>query len=144
MPTIAPLSGKGIACTISTLRAGVEPRRWHVPDHLAGVPLARPRPLLSAMSFVAGRLSGHSPELSRGSQWSTQRVRLTNTIMLSNVADITDVLASMAEDKHPVTLGACLSPTPASTSAGSGNTATGYGQPAQPLQPQPLPLELAL
>src|SRR5271156_7211901 len=37
---------------------------------------------------------------------------VANAIMLSNVADITGVLASMAEDKHPVTpgLAACLSP----------------------------------
>jgi hypothetical protein len=37
---------------------------------------------------------------------------VANTIMLSNVADMTGVLSSMAQDKHPVTPGlvACLSP----------------------------------
>jgi Tn3 transposase DDE domain len=49
---------------------------------------------------------------------------VANTIMLSNVADLTTVLADMAEDKHPVTprLVACLSPYMQSTSVGSGNT----------------------
>ena len=38
--------------------------------------------------------------------------------------DMTGVVASMAEDKHPITSGlvACLSPYARSTSAGSGNT----------------------
>ena len=52
---------------------------------------------------------------------------VANTIMLSNVADMTDVLAAMIKDDHPFTswVGRLTQVhTPANTSAGSANTSS--------------------
>ena len=71
---------------------------------------------------------------------------VANTIMLSNVADMTRVLASMAEDKHPVTSGlvACLSPYTREHIRRFGQYVLDMSDLPAPLEPQPLPFQLAL
>ena len=66
--------------------------------------------------------------------------------MLSNVADMTGVLASMAEDKHPVTSGlvACLSPYAREHIRRFGQYVLDMSDLPAPLEPQPLPFQLAL
>jgi len=64
----------------------------------------------------------------------------------SNVADMTDVLASMAEDKHPVTpaLVVCLSPYTREHIRRFGQYVLDMSDLPDPLKPQPLPFERAL
>jgi TnpA family transposase len=71
---------------------------------------------------------------------------VANTIMLSNVADMTGVLASMAEDKHPVTPGlvARLSPYAREHIRRFGQYVLDMNDLPGPLKPQPLPFEPAL
>lgn len=71
---------------------------------------------------------------------------VANTIMLSNVADMTGVVASMAEDKHPITPGlvACLSPYAREHIRRFGQYVLDMNDPPGPLEPQPLPFEPAL
>ena len=70
---------------------------------------------------------------------------VANTIMLSNVADMTGVLASMAEDKHPITpgLAACLSPYAREHIRRFGQYVLDMNNLPGPLEPQPLPFEPA-
>ena len=71
---------------------------------------------------------------------------VANTIMLSNVADLTEVLVSMAEDNHPVTPGlvACLSPYAREHIRRFGQYVLDMSDLPAPLEPQPLPFEPAL
>jgi TnpA family transposase len=64
---------------------------------------------------------------------------IANTIMLSNVADMTGVLASMAEDRHPVTPGlvACLSPYTSEHIRRFGQYILDMNDPPDPLEPSP-------
>ena len=71
---------------------------------------------------------------------------VANTIMLSNVADMTTVLSDMAADGHPVTpaLVASLSPYTRSHILRFGQYALDMANLPEPLDPQPLPFEPAL
>ncbi len=71
---------------------------------------------------------------------------VANTIMLSNVADMTGVLSSMAEDKHPVTPGlvARVSPYTREHIRRFGQYVLDMNDLPGPLQPQPLPFKPAL
>jgi hypothetical protein len=71
---------------------------------------------------------------------------VANTIMLSNVVDMTGVLASMAEDKHPITPGlvACLSPYAREHIRRFGHYVLDMNDLPGPLESQPLPFEPAL
>jgi hypothetical protein len=71
---------------------------------------------------------------------------VANTIMLSNVADLTTVLSDMAADGHPVTpaLVAGLSPYTRSHILRFGQYALDMANLPEPLDPQPLPFESAL
>ena len=71
---------------------------------------------------------------------------VANTIMLSNVADLTGVLASMAEDKHPVSPGlvACLSPYAREHIRRFGQYVLDMNDLPGPLEPLPLPFSPAL
>ena len=71
---------------------------------------------------------------------------VANTIMLSNVADMTGVLSSMAEDRHPVTssLVAHLSPYTREHIRRFGQYVLDMNDLPGPLEPQPLPFEPAL
>ena len=71
---------------------------------------------------------------------------VANTIMPSNVADLTAVLSSMAEDRHPVTLGlvACLSPYMREHIRRFGQYVLDMDDLPSPLEPQPLPFEAVL
>ncbi|HSC95441.1 MAG TPA: Tn3 family transposase [Burkholderiales bacterium] len=71
---------------------------------------------------------------------------VANTIMLSNVVDMTGVLASMAEDKHPITPGlvGCLSPYAREHIRRFGHYVLDMNDLPGPLEPQPLPFESAL
>jgi hypothetical protein len=71
---------------------------------------------------------------------------VANAIMLSNVADMTEALAAMAEDGHPVTPGlvACLSPYTREHIRRLGQYVLDMDVLPLPLNPQPLPFELAL
>ncbi len=66
--------------------------------------------------------------------------------MLSNVADLTEVLSAMAKDVHPVTpaLVACTSPHVREQIRRFGRFALDMTDLANPLTPQPLPFETAL
>ena len=71
---------------------------------------------------------------------------VANTIMLSNVADLTGVLSGMARDGHPVTpaLVAGLSPYARKHILRFGKYALDMDHLPDPLDPQPLPFEQAL
>ena len=71
---------------------------------------------------------------------------VADTIMLSNVADMSGVLASMAEDKHSVTPGlvACLSPYAREHIRRFGQYVLDMNDLPGPLEQQPLPFEPAL
>ena len=71
---------------------------------------------------------------------------VANTIMLSNVADLTSVLSDMAADGHPVTPGlvAGLSPYTRSHILRFGQYALDMSDLPGPLNPQPLPFEPTL
>ena len=71
---------------------------------------------------------------------------VANTVMLSNVADLTEVLAAMAKDGHPVTpaLVACISPYTREHIRRFGRFALDMDDLPKPLNPQPLPFEVAL
>ena len=71
---------------------------------------------------------------------------VANAIMLSNVADLTEALAAMAEDGQPVTPGlvACLSPYMREHIRRFGQYVLDMDQLPSPLNPQPLPFEVAL
>ena len=71
---------------------------------------------------------------------------VANTIMLSNVADLTTVLSDIAADGHPVTpaLVASLSPYTRSHILRFGQYALDMANLPEPLDPQPLPFEPAL
>lgn len=71
---------------------------------------------------------------------------VANAIMLSNVADLNDVLSSMAGDGHPVTpeLVARLSPYTREHIRRFGQYVLDMTNPPVPLNPAPLPFELAL
>ena len=71
---------------------------------------------------------------------------VANTIMLSNVADMTDVLLSMAKDGHSVTpaLVARLSPYTREHIRRFGQYVLDMDDLPKPLDPQPLPFEIAL
>ena len=71
---------------------------------------------------------------------------VANAIMLSNVADLTDVLSAMAKDGHPVTpaLVACLSPYIREHIRRFGQYVLDMDDLPEPLNPQPLPFEIAL
>jgi hypothetical protein len=71
---------------------------------------------------------------------------VANTIMLSNVADMTDVLTSMAKDKHPVTPGlvARLSPYTREHIRRFGQHVLDMNDLPNPLRPQPIPFGSAL
>jgi hypothetical protein len=71
---------------------------------------------------------------------------VANAIMLSNVADMTEALAAMAEDGQPVTPGlvACLSPYMREHIRRFGQYVLDMDELPGPLNPQPLPFELAL
>jgi TnpA family transposase len=71
---------------------------------------------------------------------------VANTIMLSNVADLTTVLSDMAADGHPVTpaLVASLSPYTRSHIPRFGRYALDMDVMPEPLDPRPLPFEQTL
>jgi TnpA family transposase len=71
---------------------------------------------------------------------------VANTVMLSNVADLTAVLSEMAADGHPVTpaLVASLSPYTRAHILRFGQYALDMANLPEPLDPQPLPFEKAL
>jgi TnpA family transposase len=71
---------------------------------------------------------------------------VANTIMLSNVADMTEALSSMARDGHRVTpeLVACLSPYMREHIRRFGQYVLDMEKVPHPLNPQPLPFEPAL
>ncbi|HJX64445.1 MAG TPA: Tn3 family transposase [Polyangia bacterium] len=71
---------------------------------------------------------------------------VANAIMLSNVTDMTEALAAMAEDGQPVTpsLVACLSPYMREHIRRFGQYVLDMEDLPGPLNPQPLPFELAL
>jgi TnpA family transposase len=71
---------------------------------------------------------------------------VANAVMLSNVADLTDVLSAMAKDGHPVTpaLVASLSPYIREHIRRFGRFALDMTDLPDPLDPQPLPFEIAL
>jgi TnpA family transposase len=71
---------------------------------------------------------------------------IANTIMLSNVADLTEVLSSMAADGHPVTpeLTACLSPYTRKHIRRFGRFVLDMDDQPAPLNPKPLPFDLPL
>jgi TnpA family transposase len=71
---------------------------------------------------------------------------VANTIMLSNVADMTGILASMARDGHRVTsdLVACLSPYTREHIRRFGQYVLDMDDLPGPLEPRPLPFEAAL
>jgi len=71
---------------------------------------------------------------------------VANALMLSNVADLTSVLADMATDGHPVTpaLVACLSPYIRRHILRFGRYTLDMDNTPEPLNPQPLPFEKAL
>ena len=66
--------------------------------------------------------------------------------MLSNVADLTDALSTMAKDGHPVTpaLVACLSPYIREHIRRFGRFVLDMADLPNPLDPQPLPFEIGL
>jgi TnpA family transposase len=70
---------------------------------------------------------------------------VANTILLSNVVDMTAVLSSMAADGHAVTpdLVACASPYIRGHILRFGQYALDMGDTPPPLDPQPLPFEIA-
>jgi hypothetical protein len=69
-----------------------------------------------------------------------------NVVMLSNVADLTDVLSAMANDGHTVTpeLVACASPYMREHIRRVGKFALDMNDLPDPLNPQPLPFVTAL
>jgi TnpA family transposase len=71
---------------------------------------------------------------------------VANAVMLSNVADLTEALFVMAKDGHPVTpaLVACTSPYMREQIRRFGRFATDMADLPNPLNPQPLPFEIAL
>jgi hypothetical protein len=71
---------------------------------------------------------------------------VANTIMLSNVADMTEALSSMARDGHRITPGlvACLSPYMREHIRRFGQYVLDMEEMPRPLNPQPLPFEPAL
>jgi TnpA family transposase len=71
---------------------------------------------------------------------------VANAVMLSNVADLTDVLSAMAKDGHPVTpaLVASLSPYIREHIRRFGRFVLDMTDMPDPLDPQPLPFEIAL
>jgi hypothetical protein len=71
---------------------------------------------------------------------------VANAVMLSNVADLTEVLSAMAKDGHPVTpdLVARTSPHIREHIRRFGRFALDMGDLPKPLNPQPLPFETAL
>lgn len=71
---------------------------------------------------------------------------VANTIMLSNVADLTTVLSDMATDGHPVTpaLVASLSPYTRNHILRFGRYALDMNVVSGPLDPRPLPFEQPL
>jgi TnpA family transposase len=71
---------------------------------------------------------------------------VANTVMLSNVADLTTVLSEMAADGHPVTpaLVASLSPYTRAHILRFGQYALDMANLPEPLDPQPLPFEKSL
>jgi hypothetical protein len=71
---------------------------------------------------------------------------VANAVMLSNVADLTDVLSAMAKDGHPVTpaLAASLSPYIREHIRRFGRFVLDMTDLPDPLDPQPLPFEMPL
>lgn len=71
---------------------------------------------------------------------------IANTIMLSNVTDLTEVMANMAEDGHPVTpeLAASISPYSREHIRRFGKLTLDMDEVPPPLNPKPLPFEIAL
>ncbi len=71
---------------------------------------------------------------------------VANAIMLSNVADLTEVIAGMASDGHPVTpeLVASTSPYIREQIRRFGRFALDMEDLPEPLNPQPLPFESTL
>ncbi len=71
---------------------------------------------------------------------------VANAVMLSNVADLTEVLADMAQDGHAVTpaLVACTSPYTREHIRRFGRFALDMEDLPNPLNPKPLPFEEAL
>ena len=87
--------------------------------------------------------SGHPVEQEKQLKYASL---VANTIMLSNVADMTGVLAAMGKDAHPVTsrLVASLSPYTREHIRRFGQYVLDMSDLLDPLQPQPLPFETAL
>lgn len=71
---------------------------------------------------------------------------VANTVMLSNVADLTEALCAMANDGQPVTadLAACLSPYLREHIRRFGRFSLDMADLPEPLNPRPLPFEAAL
>jgi Tn3 transposase DDE domain len=71
---------------------------------------------------------------------------VANAVMLSNVADLTDVLSDMGKGGHPVTpaLVACLSPYIREHIRRFGRFVLDMTDLPDPLDPQPLPFEIVL
>jgi TnpA family transposase len=71
---------------------------------------------------------------------------VANTVMLSNVADLMEVLCAMATDRHPVTadLVASISPYLREHIRRFGKFSLDMADLPEPLNPQPLPFEVAL
>ncbi len=71
---------------------------------------------------------------------------VVNAVMLSNVADLTEVLGAMANDRHTVTadLAACISPYLREHIRRFGRFSLDMADLPEPLNPQPLPFEAAL
>jgi TnpA family transposase len=71
---------------------------------------------------------------------------VANTVMLSNVADLTEALYAMANDGRPVTadLAACISPYLREHIRRFGRFSLDMADLPEPLNPQPLPFEAAL
>jgi hypothetical protein len=71
---------------------------------------------------------------------------VANTVMLSNVADLTEAICAMATDRHPVTadLVACISPYLREHIRPFGRFSLDMADLPKPLNPKPLPFEVAL
>lgn len=71
---------------------------------------------------------------------------IANAIMLSNVADLTEVMADMAADGHPVTpqLAASISPYSREQIRRFGKLTLDMDEVPPPLNPKPLPFEMAI
>jgi hypothetical protein len=111
----------------------------------------RPVPALSAYPYDSGVSLVPAPVIKSGDPVEQEKQLkyaslVANTIMLSNVADMTTGLSDMAADGQPVTpaLVACASPYIRGHILRFGQYALDMSDLPSPLDPQPLPFEPAL